>query len=158
MTLLHHVTASAIISGALFLIFRSWGLAATSLLSGIFIDLDHVIDYIRERGFRYDTRRFFDFFYEEKYDSITLIFHGWEWLALLLFLSWRTEWNPLVTGTFIGCSQHLILDKIYNIATFGSYSFFWRLINGFDPNRIVLKNRRKQKREPDDTPSEHQEK
>jgi hypothetical protein len=143
MTPRHHVIASTAISGVLLLIFKSWGLAVASFVSGIFIDLDHVLDYIFEHGIPSDTKKFFRFFYGEKYKRLTLILHGWEWLILLAIASWQSGWNPWVTGLTIGWAQHMLLDRFYNISTFGSYSFLWRLKNGFDTDKILLRNRGK---------------
>lgn len=143
MTPKYHLAASITISGILFLIFRSWGLAIASFVSGIFIDLDHVIDYIFEHGLHLDVKKFFHFFYGEQYKKLTLILHGWEWPVLLVIASWLTDWNPWITGLTVGWGQHMLFDRFYNISTFGSYSFFWRLKNGFDTNKILLKNRTK---------------
>ncbi len=141
MDLKHHVVISTAISGVLYAIFKSWGLAIASFIAGIFIDLDHVIDYVLECGFHFDRDKFFSFFYGEKYKKITLIFHGWEWLAVLLFIAWKTDWNPWVTGILIGCSQHMAADRAYNISTFMAYSLLWRWKNGFDPKKFLLRNR-----------------
>jgi hypothetical protein len=143
MTPKYHVAASMTISGILFLIFRSWGLAIASFISGVFIDLDHVIDYIFEHGLHLDTKKFFHFFYGEQYKKLTLILHGWEWPVLLVIASWLTDWNPWIIGLTVGWGQHMLFDRFYNISTFGSYSFLWRLKNGFDTNKILLKNRTK---------------
>jgi hypothetical protein len=142
MKLKHHITISTGVSAVVYHFSGSWGLALTSLLSGILMDLDHVIDYMLEHGLRFDIRGFFRFFAEERYKRLTLIFHGWEWLLILFVLSWLTRWNILITGVFIGFSQHLLLDRLYNISRFSSYSFLYRLSVGFKPELIYLKNRR----------------
>jgi hypothetical protein len=139
----YHVAISAVISGVLYAIFKSWALAIAAFVSCIFIDLDHVIDYVIEHGFHFDIKKFFYFFYGEQYKKITLILHGWEWLIILLILSWLTDWNPWITGVLIGFSQHMLSDRIYNISNFWSYSLLWRWKNKFDTNVILLKNRKK---------------
>ena len=53
MKLHHHVAFSATISLLLYLIFKSWYLSLVCLISGVFIDLDHLIDYFREQGMLY---------------------------------------------------------------------------------------------------------
>ncbi|TNF53025.1 hypothetical protein EP227_06565 [bacterium] len=141
----YHVAISAVISGVLYILFKSWALAFSSFVSGIFIDLDHVIDYMVEHGLHIDMKKFFHFFYGEQYRKLTLILHGWEWLIVLLILSWLTSWNPWVTGVFIGFSQHLISDRVYNISNFWSYSLIFRWKNKFDTKVILLKNRDKGK-------------
>jgi hypothetical protein len=139
----YHIAISAVISGVLYILFKSWALAFSSFISGIFIDLDHVIDYVIEHGFHFELKKFFHFFYGEQYRKLTLILHGWEWLVLLLILSWLTGWNPWITGVFIGFSQHILSDRIYNISNFWSYSLLWRWKNKFDTKAILLRNRKK---------------
>jgi hypothetical protein len=138
---IYHVAVSTIISGILYLIFKSWTLSIASLFSGIFIDLDHCIDYFIAHGISLDLKKFSHFFYGEKYKKLTLIFHGWEWLILLFLASWLTGWNHWIIGVLIGFGQHMVLDKLYNISSFWSYSLIWRGINRFDTSVILLKNR-----------------
>jgi hypothetical protein len=137
----YHVAVSVLISGILFSVFKSWALTIASLFSGIFIDLDHVIDYVINYGFHLDINKFFHFFYGEEYEKLTLLFHSWEWLIILLLASWLTGWNHWIIGVCIGFAQHMIIDKLYNISTIGSYSFICRWKNRFDTSVILLKNR-----------------
>lgn len=83
----HHIALSTIILGVLYAIFKLWGLAIASLFAGVFIDIDHIFDYIAKRGFHFNRNEFLFFFYEEELKKITTLFHGWEYLlAQLLFL------------------------------------------------------------------------
>jgi len=143
MKLGHHITISTGISAVVYHLSGSLGLTLVSFLSGILMDLDHVVDYALHHGRKFDIRDFFSFFAEERYKRLMLIFHGWEWLIGLLFLSWLTKWNVLITGIFIGFSQHLLMDKLYNISRFSSYSFFYRLSVGFRPDLLYLRNRKR---------------
>jgi hypothetical protein len=54
----------------LYLIFKSWALSLSCLISGIFIDLDHVIDYIREHGLTLNPRKFSHNFNSGQFDKI----------------------------------------------------------------------------------------
>jgi hypothetical protein len=137
----YHVAVSTLISGILHMVFKSWALTIASLFSGILVDLDHVIDYVINHSFHLDIKKFFHSFYGGKYKKLTLIFHGWEWLLVLLWASWASEWNHWIIGFMIGIAQHLIIDRLYNISTFLSYSLLWRWKNKFDTNVILLKNR-----------------
>lgn len=137
----HHLGISVIISTAMHLVFRSWSLTTASFLSGIFIDLDHVIDYILVNGFRYDSKHFFEYFYEEQHKKITLIFHGWEWLIFLYALMILTDFNFLVMGLFVGYGHHIISDYLYSKASFRSYSVFWRWKHDFNSELIFPRNR-----------------
>lgn len=131
MKLPHHVAASAVVSGALYAAFRSPGLTIASFLSGVFIDLDHLLDYAREHGITLDPAHFFDACHERQFERAVLVLHGWEWLAVLGVAAWLTAWNPWVLGALVGVAQHLALDQLHNRASRWGYSLVWRWKNGF---------------------------
>ena len=143
MTPKYHIAASTIISGILYSLFNSWAMSAASFVTGILIDIDHIVDYSIAHGLRIDIKDFFKFFYEERYRRITLIFHGWEWLLILVLAAWQTDWNLWVTGALIGWGQHMFFDKIFNISNFRSYSLLWRWHRDFNSDNILLRNRRR---------------
>jgi len=142
MNLKHHVATSTGVSAVVYYLSGSMELTLASFLSGVLIDIDHVFDYLFHRGMRFDIKDFFRFFAEERYRRLTLLFHGWEWLFMLLAISWLTEWNFLITGIFIGFTQHMVFDKLYNISRFSSYSLLYRWRVGFKPELLHLRNRR----------------
>lgn len=131
MKLHHHTTSSTLIAGMLYLIFKSWELAVSCFVSGIFIDLDHFIDVIREYGWSFRIKDFFRICYTAQFERVMLICHGWEWLVLWAAAAWLTDWNPWVTGAFIGLTQHVILDVYQNSWDIRSYSLLWRWKNNF---------------------------
>ena len=131
MRLHHHTAISLTISVLLYMIFRSWGLAISSLIAGILIDLDHFFDYINDHSHPYSVKHFFHICNNCQFDKIVLILHGWEWVALMGIAAWLTGWNPWITGTFIGIGQHIFLDAFYNGSGFKSYSLFWRWKKNF---------------------------
>ena len=132
MKLHHHVAFSATISLLLYMIFKSWYLSLVCLLSGVFIDLDHFIDYFREQGINLDMKKFFSICDNGQFDRVILLFHGWEWVILIGVLGWSSGWNPLTTGLVIGIGHHLVLDAFYNGTSIKAYSILWRWSKGFD--------------------------
>ena len=131
MKLQYHVATSLAVSGMLYAIFRSWGMSAACLLTGVFIDLDHFIDYVREHGFSLDIKRFFSIHHKCQFDRIILLGHGWEWLFILCIAAWITEWNLWLTGAAVGYGQHMILDAAANSSNLKSYSLLWKWKNNF---------------------------
>jgi len=138
---LHHVAASALISGGLYTISGSWGLTAASLLSGILVDADHIADYWLIHGLRFDLKQLFSYFDEHNFErrkKLFFIFHGWEWLIIAVVSAWLTDWNHWFTGLAIGYGQHMVLDELYNNARYRlrphvlGYSLLWRWKNGFN--------------------------
>ena len=131
----YHIAVSVALSGLLFAIFRSWGLAISSAVAGIFTDLDHVGDYLWQYGWRPDPRFFLRSFGEGRYRKIYIVLHGWEWAPLLAAACWLSDWNPWFVGLFFGFAQHLLLDQIFNPASPMCYFLSWRWYTGFSPPR-----------------------
>jgi len=132
MRLEHHVALSAVVSGGVYLVTRSWPMTASSLATGVFIDGDHLFDYIREYGWRWNPRQFFRASYERKYKRVILLLHAWEWLPLLLLLAWWSGWNPWIVGLVIGWAQHLAADQLCNTYKTWAYFITWRWRHRFD--------------------------
>ena len=141
MKIKHHALASTIISGVLYSIFRSWGLAVATFVAGILIDLDHIVDYWIEYGLRFDLKQFFNYFDEKNFGNrkrLFFIFHAWEWLIIIAAAAWLTDWDLWITGLLIGYGQHIILDELYNSFKyrirpfFWGYFLLWRWKNGFE--------------------------
>jgi len=101
-------------------------MALSCFLSGIFIDIDHIYDYLREHGFTFKVKDFIHEFCSGNFNRITLFFHSWELLFLIAIIAWFTKWNPTITGVLIGFGHHLVLDTFYNGNTARAYFFIWR--------------------------------
>jgi hypothetical protein len=131
MKLKHHITASIIISAFLFTISKSWIIFTSSLISGVLIDIDHVLDYFWDYGINLRIKKFFEVMYSKKISRLWLIFHSWELLFLLIICAFLMSWNPWIVGTIIGFTHHLISDQIFYKLNKWSYFFFWRMKNSF---------------------------
>ncbi len=121
----HHAAASIIVSGILFMIFKSWGMALGCLAAGIFIDVDYLIDYLIQYGFPITVKKFHQAYNENLLIKVRL-FHSWEWLLILGVAAWLANWNVLIIGILIGVGQHLLLDKVNHGERFRCYSLIWR--------------------------------
>jgi hypothetical protein len=135
MKLHHHTAASTLIAAALYLTCKSWALAGACFISGIFIDLDHILDVTREHGFS-RIHHIFRICNNGQFTRIYLVWHGWEWVLLSGAAAWFSGWNHWVTGMFIGISQHILLDALYNSSGFLSYSLLWRWKKNFEFDAI----------------------
>ena len=139
----YHTAYSSLIAGILYLSFKSWNMALVCLLSGIFIDLDHIYDYIREFGFPFKVKDFFTAVDKDDIPRLTLIFHSWELVLLIGIIAWLTNWNPWITGLFIGFGHHIILDKTNSGERLRTYSFWWRWKNNFEFEAIYSNSKKK---------------
>jgi membrane-bound metal-dependent hydrolase YbcI (DUF457 family) len=141
MKLEHHIAISTIIAGILYALFASWALSTASLITGILTDIDHIIDYFIEHGIRIRIKEFFPFFYKERHQRITLLFHGWEWLFCLCTTAVITDFNLWIAGLLVGYGHHIISDYLYNKASIRAYSLIWRWNKMFDSKVIFPRNR-----------------
>jgi hypothetical protein len=131
MTVGFHITLSAMVSSILFVFFKSWVLSLSSFITGFLIDIDHLIDYWREYGFRINVKEIFSVFTYKKLNNLTMYLHGWEWLILLCMSAWLTNWNLWVIGILTGYAHHIFTDQIGNKPPALGYFLFWRWKKGF---------------------------
>lgn len=142
----YHIASSAVVSGALYFIYRSWQLSLSCFLSGVLIDVDHIFDYVRAAGLRFRFKDFVNAVYTNTKIRWMVVFHSWELIFLLLVAAWLTQWNPWFTGILIGFGHHIVLDTIYIRERCWTYSFIWRWKNNFEfkaiyPNFVKRRER-----------------
>ncbi len=148
MKLHQHIVSSTLVSGIVYLLFKSWNLTLACLLSGILIDVDHIYDYIREFGFPFKIKDFFNAHYNNELVRLTLVFHSWELLFLIGIIAWSTNWNLWITGILIGFGNHMALDLLYYKARLKTISFLWRWKNDFR-YEVISSNHASNRRNPD---------
>lgn len=141
-----HIISSTIISLLLFNVTKSFILLIVTFLSGIFIDLDHFIDYFYTEGkIKIDIK---DFFY--KCDNFQLkkaflFLHSYEMIVLLMILTFLYPGNNFILGFTIGYISHLLLDIIYNFSLnilkgkdkFLLYFLTYRILKKFEFKKYI---------------------
>ena len=128
----HHAAVSTVFSALLLGVFHSWPLALGAFLTGVFMDVDHLLDYFFHFGLRLDVKRFFQASYERQYKRVFIILHSWEWLPGFVLLAWWTGWNPWGLGLLLGWIQHMALDQIVNRPRRMGYFLIGRYQVNFD--------------------------
>ena len=136
MKLHNHILASTTVGGISYYIFGSWQISVTVFLSGIFIDLDHILDYfLYEKKIKLDIK---DFFYKCEaliLNKVYLLLHSYELIIILAILAYFTN-DYIVLGLLVGFGTHIMLDLVANKVHFLGYSFIFRLINRFNSKKI----------------------
>ena len=114
--------------------------------AGLFVDVDHIIEYIIHYGgknFTYNnlyltceqtSRQEGDY----QFRKLHLIFHSIEIIFALWVITIYTR-NIYLFAVVIGYSAHLILDWIGNPIYLHSYFIIWRAKNKFHTNRLLRK-------------------
>ena len=107
-----------------------------ALLGGFFVDVDHLIDYFLVFGFHFDLMSFLGGDQFLKSDKLYLLFHGWEYVILiLLFLVFvKNKIFKIIMLIFaVSLFFHLIIDSFSNDGmTIKSYSLIYRARNSFN--------------------------
>lgn len=139
MTLKQHTVGSAITSAVFFAFTKSWEGTLTCFLSGIFIDLDHVLDFwLVRRKISVTYREVVEFCFDRE-GKIYLFLHSYELLAVLWAAFFMLGMPPVLGGIASGMSVHTALDQIVNPVYPLAYFFFYRLKMGF-PKALFFNN------------------
>jgi hypothetical protein len=112
MTLKTHATSSAILAVSVYTLSNSWVMTFAAFLSGIFIDLDHLIDFLIFSGEKLSMKNLFGWCHS-RWERSIFTFHSYE-LYLLAFTFNLYFPSPMLTGVLLGTGLHLLLDQIGN--------------------------------------------
>lgn len=108
-----HAAVSVAMSGVIFMAAGSAPMAVSCLVSGVLIDLDHVLDFCLLSGERFSVRRFMDWCVKMEWNRIFLFLHSIE-LFLLYALFVYFYRSDIAIGVLLGTGVHLLLDQIFN--------------------------------------------
>lgn len=111
--------------------------AAASFLAGVFIDVDHWIDYWLMRRLDLDVQAFFAYFRRPNQSRIFIPLHGYELLALWWTIALAGGLGPWAIGVAAGCSLHLALDQLTNPVHPLGYFLAYRVAVRFEGARLV---------------------
>jgi len=131
-----HIAISFSISAVLYLIFGSVMLSLASFGAGIFVDVDHVFEYIREIGFNIDIKKFFYTCENYAFKKNLLILHSWEIFIVFSLVVFFMHPDEIIFGIYVGYSFHLISDQLGNLSNPLSYSLIYRWKKDFLTEKI----------------------
>lgn len=126
-----HIVISLVVSGFFYLFLRSAIGALACFLSGIFIDLDHFVDYFLNCKHPMRLSHFFRVFRYEAFENVVVFLHSWEWILVFLVFLWLIDWKPVAMGLFVGFFTHLLLDNLVNDHSPLAYFITYRILRRF---------------------------
>jgi len=116
-----------------------------AFVGGVFIDLDHLIDYFFAFRTKFRMSYFLKGYQFLKSDKIYVLFHGWEYVIILLFFYVLLD-NMVIQSSLLalalGMFFHLWTDVLINKIPARSYSLLYRMKNNFDMENLVTKEHR----------------
>ncbi|MFH2220421.1 MAG: hypothetical protein ABII68_12295 [Pseudomonadota bacterium] len=142
-----HVYSSAILSGTIYALTQSTQMTVSAFVSSVFIDLDHVLDFLVFSGERFSIKGFFSWFDDTRWEKVTLLFHSYEVYLILCIITFLYP-NNILIGILLGCGLHLALDQI-GLRSFGLrldvkpapmyYFLSYRFFVGFHKSKLLKK-------------------
>jgi hypothetical protein len=137
----HHVVSSTLLGAGVYAGTGSEIMAASTVVSGILIDLDHVFDFLVFSKTKFSIRNLFVWCDQCLWDRVTLLFHSWELLLILSIAALSTQ-NPVLLGIMVGAGFHLASDQVVNPRKNPLHRYFYflsfRIAKGFSREHILV--------------------
>jgi len=129
----YHVIISLVLSIVFYLFTKSVFGSISVFLVGVFIDLDHIIDFwIGNKKIIFTIREFFDYFYKQKYNKAYVLFHSVEFIPIIFILGNMFLGKIITYGILLGFIAHILLDHIGNGSKLLTYFLTYRIYKKFD--------------------------
>jgi hypothetical protein len=112
----------------------------SALAGGVIVDFDHFIDYFLAFGFNFKFSYFTHGFQFLKTDKMYTLFHGWEYVIILLILNLilkNKTAKTIMAGLTLGLFLHLVTDVNLNKIPMRTYSVIYRVQNNFSLEKFV---------------------
>jgi len=108
------VAASLVISSGVLYFFNSWIAAIASFLAGVFIDLDHLLDYYLRFGVNFNVKKFYLSASSGQFKKLFILLHSYEIIAILWIMIYIMDLGIIWIAIAIGFTQHLLFDVLVN--------------------------------------------
>lgn len=115
-------------------------LSVVALLSGFFIDVDHLIDYFFAYGLKFDIKKFLKGKEFDINKKIYVLFHGYEYVIIFIAAATFLTEGQLQAYIFtfaLSSLFHLIADVKINNVLPQTYSILFRLFHAFDIKKLT---------------------
>jgi membrane-bound metal-dependent hydrolase YbcI (DUF457 family) len=134
-----HVTISVGSGVILGMLSRSWVAGTACCLVGIFVDLDHYLDYWLNRGFSLNVKKLMDFCYNGTSRKFYDVLHAYEYIPFLCWLAFTPGYRNLGLGMTVGYILHILGDQFFN-SHLNRWTYFmtYRILHRFEWSSIAM--------------------
>jgi hypothetical protein len=133
----HHAIISGGLAAGLFWWLHSWGAALACFVSGIFIDVDHHLDYfLNRKKVPLDYQELHDYCINDRAGKIYIIFHSYELMVIFGFGIYHFQLNAVWLGAVLGVTIHIICDQLANPLKPTAYFWIYRQYFGFQRKHL----------------------
>lgn len=127
-----HGAISLAAGGALWLGMDSPSAGVSCFLSGLLLDLDHLVDYLLHRPRTNTLADLVDVCENCRLQRVVLPLHSWELAAATVCAAALVPGSPtILVGLAVGLGTHLVSDQLANPVTGSAYFLLQRWRNGF---------------------------
>lgn len=128
-----HFSLSLLLGLVIGLVYKNYWTIVVSVIFGFLLDSDHLIDYLLSNNFkRLNINEFFAGKYFVQTDKVYLVFHGFEYCIILVFLAFVLEnWQWLFIASAFSLAAHLIYDLVHNRPKLLTYFIVYRALHRF---------------------------
>ena len=134
-----HVTISVGSGVILGMLLRSWVAGTACSLVGVFVDVDHFLDYWLNRGFSLDVKKLMDFCYNGTSRKFYDVLHAYEYIPFLCWLAFIPGCRNLGIGMTVGYILHILGDQLFN-SHLSRWTYFmsYRMFHRFEWSKIAI--------------------
>ncbi|MBP7216723.1 MAG: hypothetical protein KBA46_05495 [Candidatus Omnitrophica bacterium] len=135
----YHIVWSLVISSVFYHIYASGLAFVVSLCAGIFIDVDHFLDYFLQEKVTLRVDKVFCWCAERRFKHMLILLHSLELVILIWVFIYVFQLNLLWVALALGLTQHLVLDMIFNGKVVYSHAYFltYRVVHRFKKERLL---------------------
>lgn len=119
-----HAAISLTIGGILWAITKSPYAMVAGFLTGVFIDLDHLVEYYR-------------WFVKGDNSRVWFFLHRYELVVPAFLAGYLSGWDPAVLAVSLAFLAHLLSDQLANPVGPLTYFFTYRAMKGFRRSEII---------------------
>jgi len=135
----HHMAVSVpVAAGAYFFTGGSWLYALAAFFTGFLVDVDHVLDYIREMR-KFDMKDMFIKSYKGDFNRLYVILHAWEYIPLALIAGAVTGHMTAALVFSAAYFSHLLPDQLMNNTKPFGYFMTYRIMKKFKMSELFYK-------------------
>lgn len=113
------------------------GVLSWTLLSSLLIDVDHIVDYLRTVGPRWDASALTTGSYFASSGRVMVLLHSWELavaMVMIGLIAGDRKYSIPLLGLGVGMIGHLFVDQITYSQPWATYFLVVRWLHGFaDP-------------------------
>ncbi|MBI5374903.1 MAG: hypothetical protein HZA77_05680 [Candidatus Schekmanbacteria bacterium] len=132
----HHLYTSIATAAVVYPLTGSLMASLGCIIAGVFIDVDHLLEFFMFSKQRFSVKNFMSFFMSLHYKKAFVLFHSYELIIVLWLICLKVN-NVVAYGAMLGYTIHMVFDMIFNPVYWYGYFLSFRLATGFSKEKFI---------------------